>query len=98
MVALDLLGRRTALRVLWELRDDALTFRALQDACATNARLLNTRLGELKASGLVEHLAGGYRLTDEGRRLVQALAPLSAWAARWGRKHLAARDTIDPPP
>jgi hypothetical protein len=31
MVALDMLGRRGALRLLWELRDDPLTFRALQD-------------------------------------------------------------------
>jgi len=29
MVALDVLGRRGALRVLWELRDASLTFRAL---------------------------------------------------------------------
>ena len=34
MVLLDLLGRRGALRVLWELRGDPLTFRALQKACA----------------------------------------------------------------
>src|SRR5438132_837271 len=30
---LDLLGRRWALRALWELRLGALTFRALRDAC-----------------------------------------------------------------
>lgn len=85
MVALDLLGRRTALRVLWELRGDPLTFRALQDACETNTRLLNTRLTELKEAGLVEHAEGGYRLTAEGQRLSKALKPLSAWAVQWGR-------------
>ncbi|QPF76683.1 helix-turn-helix transcriptional regulator [Roseateles sp. DAIF2] len=84
MVALDLLGRRTALRVLWELRGEPLTFRALQEACETNTRLLNTRLTELKEAGLVEHLPGGYRLSDEGRRLSAALQPLTAWAKRWG--------------
>src|SRR6476659_5834877 len=84
MVALDLLGRRTALRVLWELRGDPLTFRALQDVCETNARLLNTRLAELREADLVEHAEGGYRLTDEGRRLAKALKPLSAWADQWG--------------
>ena len=36
MVALDALGRRGALRLLWELRDGPLTFRALQTACDTN--------------------------------------------------------------
>ncbi|MDB5830029.1 MAG: transcriptional regulator [Variovorax sp.] len=84
MVALDLLGRRTALRVLWELRQDSLTFRALQDACETNTRLLNTRLTELREAALVEHAEGGYRLTDEGRRLAKALRPLSVWADQWG--------------
>ena len=84
MVALDLLGRRTALRVLWELRRDPLTFRALQDACETNTRLLNTRLTELREAGLVGHAEGGYRLTDEGRRLSKALKPLSDWADQWG--------------
>jgi DNA-binding HxlR family transcriptional regulator len=87
MVVLDLLGRRTALRILWELRGEALTFRALQEACGTNARLLNTRLAELRASGLVEHGEGGYRMTAEGRRLEAALQPLLAWAGQW-----AARD------
>jgi DNA-binding HxlR family transcriptional regulator len=85
MVALDLLGRRTALRILWELRGDPLTFRALQDACETNTRLLNTRLTELKEAALVEHAEGGYRLTEEGQRLAKALKPLSAWAEQWGR-------------
>ena len=33
MVLLDLLGRRWALRILWELRGGALTSRALRTAC-----------------------------------------------------------------
>jgi DNA-binding HxlR family transcriptional regulator len=86
MVALDLLGRRAALRVLWELRTDALTFRALQDAAATNPALLNTRLKELRDAGLIDHAEGGYRLTDSGRALMAALQPLSTWAESWGRR------------
>src|SRR5262249_357435 len=86
MVVLDLLGRRTALRVIWELRDEPLTFRALQQACESNARLLNTRLAELKASGVVEHRDGGYRLTREGRELTAALAPLTRWAQQWAKR------------
>jgi len=84
MVALDLLGRRAALRVLWELRGEALTFRALQDAVDTNPALLNTRLKELREAGLVEHGEGGYRLSADGRRLLEAMRPLSAWAEAWG--------------
>ena len=55
MVALDLLGRRGALRVLWELRGEPLTFRALQEAASTNPALLNTRLAELREASLVDH-------------------------------------------
>jgi DNA-binding HxlR family transcriptional regulator len=33
MALLDLLGRRWALRIIWELRDGPLTFRDLQAAC-----------------------------------------------------------------
>ncbi|QGZ58315.1 transcriptional regulator [Paraburkholderia acidiphila] len=86
MVVLDLLGRRTALRILWELRGEALTFRALQEACDTNARLLNTRLAELRASGLVEHGEGGYQMTAEGRKLRAALQPLQVWAREWAER------------
>jgi len=46
--------------------------------------LLNTRLTELREAGLVEHAEGGYRLTDEGRRLSKALKPLADWAEKWG--------------
>jgi DNA-binding HxlR family transcriptional regulator len=83
MVALDVLGRRGALRVLWELRGDPLTFRALQDACDTNPGSLNTRLRELRELGIVDHNAGGYRLTEHGRTLMTALEPLQDWADDW---------------
>ncbi|HEX3139487.1 MAG TPA: helix-turn-helix domain-containing protein [Rhizobacter sp.] len=84
MVALDLLGRRSALRIFWELRQgEPLTFRALQEACGTNPSLLNTRLKELREVGLLEHAEGGYRLSAEGQRLLAALMPLAAWAEAW---------------
>ena len=85
MAALDLLGQRWVLRILWELREDAQTFRALQARCdAISPTVLNRRLGELRAAGLVEHGAGeGYALTAEGRDLLDALGPLASWAERW---------------
>ena len=87
MTALDLLGRRWTLRVLWELRDEALTFRALRARCdAMSPSVLNQRLAELRESGLVESDPdGGYRLAVSGRDLLRALAPLQAWATRWAR-------------
>jgi DNA-binding HxlR family transcriptional regulator len=84
MVALDLLGRRAALRVLWELRGEPLTFRALQEAAATNPALLNTRLKELRDARLADHGEGGYQLTPDGRALLEAMRPLSEWAEAWG--------------
>ena len=87
MVVLDLLGRRAALRIVWELRrGDQLTFRALQEACDTNPSLLNTRLKELRGVGLVAHDEGGYHLTEEGRKLMTSLTPLCTWAEGWGGK------------
>lgn len=84
MAVLDLLGRRWLLRILWQLRDGPLTFRALREQCdALSPSVLNTRLAELRDAGLVEARADGYALTAEGTRLLDVLAPLNAWAARW---------------
>jgi len=85
MVLLDLLGRRTVLRILWELsRADApLTFRALQAAADTNPALLNPRLKELRAAKLVVHDGDGYSLSEEGQALLLLLLPLVDWADQW---------------
>ena len=84
MVLLDVLGRRGALRVLWELKSaDPLTFRALQDACETNPGSLNTRLKDLRELGIVDHDDGGYRLSASGRELLDSLTNLQAWSDRW---------------
>jgi DNA-binding HxlR family transcriptional regulator len=86
MALLDLLGRRMALRVIWELRDGALTFRALADAAGANPSVLNARLKELRDAGVIERSAEGYTLTREGRDLREGLAPLRAWADKWARR------------
>ena len=86
MALLDLLGRRWALRVIWELRGEPLTFRDLQAACdGMSSSVLNQRLGELREAGIAERAGEGFRLTDEGRRLLEAFQPLDAWARRWAR-------------
>ncbi len=85
MVTLDALGRRGALRVLWELRSAPLTFRALQAACEMNPSSLNTRIKELRALHIVDHADGGYHLTEHGQTLMAALQPLQAWADKWAR-------------
>jgi DNA-binding HxlR family transcriptional regulator len=85
MALLDLLGRRVTLRILWELRGPPLTFRALQQAAATNPSVLNLRLKELREVRLVDHGAEGYGLTPLGRSLHATLLPLSAWADEWAK-------------
>ncbi len=93
MVVLDALGRRWALRVLWELREGrTLTFRELRAACGdVSPTVLNDRLFELRELGLVDHPGDGYLLTDEGRALGALLLPLDAWANRWAKRRERAR-------
>jgi DNA-binding HxlR family transcriptional regulator len=86
MVLLDLLGRRMTLRILWELRDRHLTFRALQEAAETNPSVLNVRLKELRDAHLVTHEADGYGLTAHGKELLETFLPLHAWADKWARQ------------
>ena len=88
MALLDLLGRRWALRVLWELRGGPLTFRALREACDdASPSVLNARLGELREAGLVARAEGeGYALTALAEELAAALQPMQGFAARWARK------------
>lgn len=89
MALLDLLGRRWALRVLWELRDGGTpTFRELQAQCGgISSSVLNDRLRELRQAGIVTtQPGGGYQLTAEGHSLLDALVPLDAWAKRWARR------------
>ena len=85
MALLDLLGRRMTLRILWELRDGSLNFRALQEAAATNPSVLNARLAELRAARLVEHGPDGYGLTPHGQSLLATFLPLHAWAEDWAK-------------
>ncbi len=87
MALLDLLGRRWALRVVWELREQPLVFRALQERCAgMSSSVLNQRLQELRGAEIVELGRDGYRLSGEGRRLLDAYRPLNAWAERWAAR------------
>src|SRR5437899_3160864 len=85
MALLDLLGRRMTLRILWELRENHLTFRALQEVAATNPSVLNARLKELRVAGLVERTAEGYGLTPHGQSLLATFLPLHAWADAWAK-------------
>ena len=87
MAALDLLGRRWALRITWELRENSLNFRELRAACGNiSPSVLNQRLSELREAGIVEPGKNGYELTPEGRKLRDALVPLWEWSVRWEKR------------
>ena len=84
MALLEVLGRRWVLRILWELRDGPLTFRALRAATEdVSPSVLNERLAELRAHGLIELEEGGYSLTERAGTLAALLIDLDVWA----RKH-----------
>ena len=86
MALLDLLGRRWTMRVVWELRGERSTFRALQDACdGVSPTVLNQRLHELREARLVDVADDGYGLTPMGRELLEQFLPLVRWAERWAK-------------
>jgi len=80
----DVLGRRWALRVVWELGAGSMTYRELAArAPDMSTSVLTQRLRDLRTAGLVEHEQGaGYRLTSLGNDLLARLMPLRAWAER----------------
>ncbi len=87
MRLLELLGRRWALRVLWELRGEALRSRALRAACDdVSPTVLQRRLDELREAGLVDlNQEQGYCLTRLGRELLEAFSPLYKFAEKWAK-------------
>ena len=97
MAAMDLLGRRWALRVMWELRDGPLGARALVGRCdGMSSSVLYERLRELTDANLVTKSENGsYELTTFGRSLGEALQPLDDWARRWSRMNNRRAATAD---
>lgn len=86
MALLDLIGRRWALRLVWELRSGPLTFRALQLACGgVSPSVLNDRLAELREARIVDVRDEGYALTGLGDELIDALGPVQRWSEKWAR-------------
>ncbi|MFF2073492.1 winged helix-turn-helix transcriptional regulator [Kitasatospora sp. NPDC058162] len=87
MAALDLLGRRWALRVLWELSRSPGGFRELQRRCEQmSSSVLTVRLAELAEARVLTRDGELYRLTPLGEELVAALGPLDVWSRRWAEE------------
>jgi DNA-binding HxlR family transcriptional regulator len=87
LALLDLLGRRWALRILWELRMQPASFQALQRRCdSMSTSVLSQRLAELRDAQLIEKdQAGDYMLTEPGLRLLSRLDGIDEWTQEWSR-------------
>ena len=84
MVLLDVLGKRWSLRIMWELRDQRLSFRQLRERCDNlSPTSLNARLKELRELQLVDLDDGGYGYTRWGEELGEQLLSLNSWAQGW---------------
>jgi DNA-binding HxlR family transcriptional regulator len=78
---LDLLGRRWALKLVWELRRSTLGFSELRERTGISPSVLSARLSELFDAGVLERDAGRrYRLSGQGRELARILYDLNRWA------------------
>ncbi len=83
---IDLLGTKWVMRILWELRDEPLTFRGLQAACGgLSPSVLNSRLKLLEAARLATREDAGYCLSPQGQSLMEVQKPLAQWAKHWQR-------------
>lgn len=82
---IDLLSKKWVMRIIWELRDETLSFRQLQQACGdVSPTVLNQRLKLLKEGQIVVlENPSGYQLTAMGRELLEVYKPLGEWAQRW---------------
>ncbi len=87
MAVFDLLGRRWAMGIIWNLSRGAATFRTLQGACETiSPSILNSRLKDLREAGLIDRSPDGYQLTWMGEELFQLLKPFGDWSIRWAKE------------
>ena len=87
MALLDLMGRRWTMRIVWELREQALGFRELQARCdGMSPSVLTQRLGELEAARIAARDdAGAWALTPLGRELLRRFLPVIEWAEAWAK-------------
>ncbi|MEU1982708.1 helix-turn-helix domain-containing protein [Nocardia sp. NPDC019395] len=88
LAAIDLLGQRWMLRVVWELEPGPLGFLELRRRMGNcSSSMLSNRLQQLQAAGLVEKHGpkGAYELTTAGVGLSEGLQPLWDWSESWAR-------------
>lgn len=84
MAIFDLLGRRWAMGIVWQLADGPHSFTELQSRCdSISPTILSTRIKDLTEAKLIERTLDGYQLTKTGRELFAILEPFRTWARKW---------------
>ncbi|MGI5220178.1 winged helix-turn-helix transcriptional regulator [Nocardia sp. CA-290969] len=86
--AIELLGQRWMLRVVWELEPGPLGFLELRRRMGNcSSSMLSNRLQQLQVSGLVDRHGpkGAYELSAAGVGLSEALQSLWDWSESWAR-------------
>lgn len=87
MALFDLIGRRWAMGVIWQLSNGPLTFSELQKRCdSISPTILSRRIKDLCEAMLVERTLDGYALTVQGQELFNILEPFKNWATNWSKK------------
>lgn len=87
-LAMDLVGGKWKMVVLWHLRNGVLRFSELRRLLdGVTQKMLTQQLRELEDAGLISRTVHPvvppkveYKLTDEGQRLVPALDALCRWS------------------
>jgi DNA-binding HxlR family transcriptional regulator len=93
LAAMELIGHRWMLRVLWELEPGCLGFLELRRRMGNcSSSMLSTRLQHLQTAGLiVKKPDKSYELTTAGTELGAALQSVWDWSERWA-------STVSTPP
>jgi len=84
MALFDLMGRRWAMGIIWELSGGPLSFTELQRKCdSISPTILSGRLKDLSEAGFLERVLDGYRLTNLGEKLFDILLPFRELVIEW---------------
>ncbi len=84
MAILDLLGRKWALGIIWNMSFEPVKFRELQSRCQSiSPAILNSRIKDLREAGIIKRTLDGYILDKKGIELQQILKPLDKWSTDW---------------
>lgn len=85
LAAMELLGQRWIMRVIWELQSGPLGFLELRrrmNNCSSS--MLSERLQQLTAARIIgKNSSGAWELTSEGLALAKALTSVWDWSNSW---------------